>query len=284
MSLQELKKYFNSELVDLFPKEEVQTLFSILANSYLNLSRVETVLQAEINISPEIINRFEDALAKLKLNEPIQYILGETEFYGLTFLLSRDTLIPRPETEDLVSWVISDQENNNCKYKILDIGTGSGCIAVALAKNLPLASISALDVSKEALKMATKNAINNSVNVGFIEQDILNSEVLPDLFDVIVSNPPYVRELEKNLMTSRVLKYEPPMALFVKDTDPLLFYKKIAKLGRQYLSKKGSLYFEINEYLGIELKEMLENNGYQDVIIRKDIFGKDRMIKCCLNE
>ena len=193
-------------------------------------------------------------------------------------------MIPRPETEDLVSWIISDQKKNDSLKKILDIGTGSGCIAIALAKNLPEVRVSALDYSIKALNVASKNAEENKAKVHFFEIDILNATSLPDSYDMIVSNPPYVRELDKSHMAGRVLNYEPHSALFVQDKDPLIFYYKIANLAKLNLTKNGSLYFEINEYLSKELKELLENNGYQDVIIKKDIFGKERMIKCRLNE
>jgi release factor glutamine methyltransferase len=237
------------------------------------------------------------ALKRLKNEEPIQYIIGATEFYGFPFLVDKSTLIPRPETEELVEWILletaklqSDQVLKS--LQILDIGTGSGCIPISLAKNLPAATISAIDISADALKIAIKNATLNKVKVDFIEGNVLDlyafNEILKQKpynqvkFDIIVSNPPYVRELEKIEIQNNVLLNEPHLALFVSDENPLLFYDKIADIAKQHLSKNGLLFFEINQYLGEETIKILAEKGFKNIKLRKDLFGNDRMIKATI--
>jgi len=234
-----------------------------------------------------MVEEFQKAILRLKNFEPIQYIVGETEFYGLPFKVNRHTLIPRPETEELVEWIISGQKlitNNPKSITILEVGTGSGCIAISLAKNLPNSRIFALDVSVEALKIARENAEINEVEIEFFQTDILTVEDLPKQFDIIVSNPPYVRELEKELMQQNVLRYEPESALYVANEDPLVFYRVISKLAKNHLKPNGTLFFEINEYLATEMIALLKSEGFQNIEINKDIFGKDRMLKCSPNE
>jgi release factor glutamine methyltransferase len=224
--------------------------------------------------------RWETVLSELKKEKPIQYILGETEFYGLRFRVNENTLIPRPETEELVELIISDNQitKNTNSLTILDIGTGSGCIAISLAKNLSNAKVSAIDVSEKALEMAKKNAEINEVNVNFILADVLKISTLQEKYDVIVSNPPYVRNLEKHEIKPNVLEFEPHLALFVEDDDALIFYRKIAELALKNVSENGKLYFEINQYLGKETVELLENLGFKNVKLIKDIYENDRMI------
>jgi release factor glutamine methyltransferase len=220
-------------------------------------------------------------LSKLKKEIPIQYILGETEFFDLKFKVNNKVLIPRPETEELIEWVLKNSKlkTQNSKLNILDIGTGSGCIAISLAKNLPNAEVYAIDISSEAIKIAQKNAEINKVSVNFIETDILKIEELQYTFDIIVSNPPYVRELEKEKMHQNVLANEPHLALFVENDNPLLFYDKIADLAKSYLTKNGNLYFEINQYLGKETVDLLKSKGFNTIELKKDLFDVDRMIK-----
>ncbi len=283
LKLKELKGNFTNSLSELYPSEEIQSFFNILCEKYLKLSRVEIALNPEREISEETFQTFQNALLRLKIFEPIQYITGETEFFGLPFKVNNHTLIPRPETEELVEWILSEIKNlqsSIVNLKLLDIGTGSGCIAIALAKNLPDSRISALDISEEALKIARQNAEINGVEIDFFQADILETKILPKQFDVIVSNPPYVRELEKKLMRQNVLNFEPKSALYVADEDPLLFYRAISKLAKTHLKPNGKLFFEINEYLADELSELLKKNGFQNIEVKKDIFGKDRMIKC----
>jgi len=285
--IKELKSDFKNSLIGLYPSEEIQSFFNILSEKYLGLSRIEIALNPENIVSEEDSEDFQKALIRLKNHEPIQYIIGEAQFYGLPFKVNKHTLIPRPETEELVEWILSKQKlitHNSKPITILDIGTGSGCIAISLAKNLPGSKISALDISEEALKVAQQNAELNKVEVEFFQADILKTKRLPKQYDVIVSNPPYVRELEKKQMQQNVLKHEPDSALFVKDDDPLLFYHTISHLAKTNLKANGKLFFEINEYLADELPQLLKNEGFQNIEVKKDIFGKNRMIKCSLNE
>lgn len=283
MKISELKYHFKTALSDLYPSEEIQSFFNILSEKHLKLSRVEIVINPEREISEEIVQTFQSALLRLKNFEPIQYIIGETEFYGLPFKVNNYTLIPRPETEELVEWILNECTTHHATLKnqqLLDIGTGSGCIAISLAKNLSNSKVSALDISEEALKIAKENAEINNVEIDFFQTDILKAKTLPKQFDIIVSNPPYVRELEKKLMQQNVLKYEPDSALYVKDEDPLVFYRVISKLAKTHLKPNGKLFFEINEYLGEEMKSLLKSEGFENIEVKKDIFGKDRMLKC----
>ncbi len=279
MKISDLKSNFKKSLSELYPSEEVQSFFNILSEKYLNLSRIEIALNPERTISATEAEKFQKAILRLQNHEPIQYIIGETEFYGLPFKVNKHTLIPRPETEELVEWILSGFPPSGARG-ILDIGTGTGCIAISLAKNLPNAKISALDISEEALKIAEANAKLNKVEIDFFQTDILAAETLPKQYDVIVSNPPYVRELEKKQMQQNVLKYEPHSALYVKDEDPLLFYRAISRLAKNHLNPGGKLFFEINEYLAYEMTELLKAAGFKNIEIKKDIYGKDRMLKC----
>lgn len=285
MKISELKNNFQKALSELYPSEEIQSFFNILSEKYLKLSRVQIALNPDREISEEGIDKFKTALIRLKNNEPIQYILGDTEFFGLPFKVNQHTLIPRPETEELVEFILSDKKliiQKSSLITVLDIGTGSGCIAVSLAKNLTQANVSALDISEETLKIAEENASLNKVEVDFFQVDILKAKSLPQLYDVVVSNPPYVRELEKKLMQQNVLKYEPNAALYVSDEDPLLFYRVISRLASTHLKPEGKLFFEINEYLAEEMVALLKSEGFQNIELKNDIFGKARMLKCSL--
>ncbi len=284
LTLKELRTNFRIALSELYPSEELQSFFNILAEKYLNLTRIEIALNLKNKISVEDSENFQKALIRLKNYEPIQYIIGETEFYGFPFKVNNHTLIPRPETEELVEWIINDSEFKIQNSELLDIGTGSGCIAISIAKNSANSKISALDISEEALKIAQQNAALNKVKVEFFQTDILKTETLPKHYDVIVSNPPYVRELEKKQMQENVLKYEPESALYVSDEDPLLFYRIISLLAKKHLKPNGKLFFEINEYLSNELTEFLKKEGFQNIEVKNDIFGKNRMLKCSLDE
>jgi release factor glutamine methyltransferase len=214
--------------------------------------------------------------------KPVQYVIGETEFYGCRIKVNENVLIPRPETEELVDWIIKLVPNK--ELTILDICTGSGCIPIALKKNLPKAEVAACDISHEALEMAMKNAVLNKTDVRFFYTNILNPTVSSwSTFDLIISNPPYVRNSEKQLMHKNVLEFEPHLALFVEDDEALIFYRKITELAKSKLKQGGFLFFEINEAYGKEIAELLEENGFKDVEIRKDMFGKDRMAKGVFN-
>jgi len=278
--LSQLKIKFLNLLKDEYPAQEASSFFNLLIESYLGMNRLDFALKPGKELSLEEKEKFEIAIYRLSQHEPIQYIIGETEFFGLKFKVNKDVLIPRPETEELVQWILDDlgESKPPPNLKILDIGTGSGCIAISLAKYLPKAEIFALDISENALKTARENAGLNEVNVNFIQADILNLEALTEKFDVIVSNPPYVREMEKVEMHRNVLENEPYLALFVKDTDPLIFYGIIAKLAQAGLHKNGNLYFEINQYLANETEEILKNSDFETGL-KQDIFGNYRMLR-----
>lgn len=285
MKIIDLKVEFIDSLSDLYPSQEVLSFFTILAEKHLDLSRLEVALKPNHSVSLTVSKKIKNAIQRLRKFEPIQYIVNEVEFYNLKFYVNRNVFIPRPETEELVFWIVDRHKNRDSKLRrILDIGTGSGCIAISLAFNLPDCEVSAFDISSEALDVARKNAIINNVNVDFFKEDVLNCKKLPKKYDIIVSNPPYIIENEKNKMQSNVLKYEPDIALFVNNDDPLLFYRKIAQLGQKHLISEGSIYFEINEYLGSELLILLKTEGYKEITLHKDIFGKYRMVKCRRDE
>ena len=298
MILKEFRSFFSDTLSEIYPKTEIDTFFFLLMEEKLNLQRIDTVLKPNFLIVDGILSELKKITKRLQKEEPIQYILGKTEFYGLPFIVDKNTLIPRPETEELVEWVLEEviklQSCNVVKLSILDIGTGTGCIPVSLAKNLNDVQISAIDVSSDALKIAKQNANLNNVDVSFFEMNILETENLNTVakekrlkqvkheatkFDIIISNPPYVRELEKVEINNNVLQNEPHLALFVDDNNPLIFYKKIADLAKQHLTKNGLLFFEINQYLGKETVEMLQQKGFKNIELKKDLFGNDRMIK-----
>ncbi|WP_372755264.1 peptide chain release factor N(5)-glutamine methyltransferase [Mariniflexile sp.] len=282
MNLKEVQYRFHKELDALYDKEEVDSFFFLLTEAYFKVTRLKLAMEPQLTI-----NNYDPILAaldSLKQQQPIQYILGETDFFGLSFKVNENTLIPRPETEELVAWIISEFRNQKTELKILDIGTGSGCIAISLAKKIPNAKVYALDVSAEALKIAKQNADSNDVKVSFFQANILEIQNLQTIinnlnFDIIVSNPPYVRELEKELMKPNVLDNEPHLALFVDDNNPLIFYKAIAQFAVNKLIEKGMLFFEINEYLGEDMIQLLEANQFKDIELKKDFFKKDRMIK-----
>ncbi len=287
MLLKTYKTTFLQELSNLYDDQEIESFFYIVLESFHNIKRIDLALNPNMEMNSMQLLRWEIVLAELKKEKPIQYILGETEFYGLPFLVNENTLIPRPETEELVGWILksTNYELQSTKLRILDVGTGSGCIAVSIAKNLPNAQVFAIDVSEKVMLTAKKNAEINNVEINFILTDILkikNFDQLPTQLDIIVSNPPYVRNLEKSEIKPNVLEYEPHLALFVEDTDALLFYRKIAELAKKNLSEKGNLFFEINQYLGKETIELLERLGFKNIELRKDIYGNDRMILCSL--
>ena len=219
-----------------------------------------------------------EMIRRLQKNEPIQYIIGIESFCGLTFEVNPNVLIPRPETQELVSWIVEDCQVDGA-IRILDIGTGSGCIPVSLAKQLPMAEVESWDISEGALEVASRNCGRNGVKVLLRQKDVLNASSEGVLYDVIVSNPPYIADREKVDMEANVLDWEPSLALFVPDDNPLLFYRKIAQLGCEMLKEGGSLYFEINRAYGQETSLMLSELGYSRIELKKDSWGNDRMIK-----
>lgn len=292
VKIKDYRTQFIQELTPIYDVGEAESFFYLIAEEKHQLKRIDLALHPDLAFSEAEMVVWNSILAQLKQEIPIQYLLGKTSFYGLDFEVNENVLIPRPETEELVDWIIkSNSKIEKFKdLKILDIGTGSGCIAVSLAKNLPNAAVFAIDVSEKALATAQKNAKNNAVNVAFIKQNILEVvslsavEGLDPQFDIIVSNPPYVRNLEKEEIKKNVLEHEPHVALFVEDNDALIFYKKIAELAQKNLSENGQLYFEINQYLGKEMFDLLEKMNFKNIKLRKDIYGNDRMIGCQCGE
>lgn len=268
------------ELAGIYQAEEIESLTFLIFEKVKGYTRTQLLLAKDEILSEEDRSEIGMMVARLKNHEPIQYILGETEFYGLPFYAVPGVLIPRPETEELVQWII--QENKLTSPTILDMGTGSGCIAVSLRKNIPESVVLACDISPVCIETARRNADLNSATITVLTYDILRNSPgisFPEL-DVVVSNPPYVREMERLQMELNVLEYEPGLALFVPDNDPLIFYSQIADFARNNLKRNGRLYFEINEALGKECSEMLQEKGFSAIRIKKDIHGKDRMIGC----
>ena len=283
MLLKEIKSIYHKELDKNYGVEEVSSFFYLLIVHFLKLEKFVLALTPNLVVNKEEEAILFKALSELKQDVPVQHIIGETEFMDMRFKVSPKVLIPRPETEDLVRWVIADSSAEQYQpLTILDIGTGSGCIPIALAKHLEGAQVSALDISSDALQVAQTNALENNVNLNFYQADILDktsTSTINSKFDIIVSNPPYVRELEKNKMHKNVLKYEPGIALFVSDKDPLVFYRAIANFAVKNLADDGRLYLEINQYLGKEMLRLLSEYNFKDIELRKDIFGNDRMVK-----
>ena len=262
----------------------------LLMSHITGLSMTQLLAERDLSLTEEQQKWYDEAIVRLKNNEPIQHILGYSEFYGRKLKCDRRALVPRPETEELVDWIISDWSTVNSQQSTvncIDIGTGTGCIALSLAKELPLAKVTALDISIDALSLAHENAEMLEVeNVDFAEGDILNMDdehcVAREKYAVIVNNPPYVRECEKAEMEANVLEYDPHTALFVSNEDPLIFYRAIGEFGLSHLEKNGALYFEINQYLGQETCDLLVTMGYKNVELREDINGNARMIKATL--
>ncbi|AIM62075.1 glutamine methyltransferase [Cellulophaga lytica] len=278
MLLKEIKKIYHIELDAVYPVEEVDSFFYMAIEHYLKLERFVLALEPNYVVTKDEESTLFLVVDKLKKYIPIQYILGTAHFMGLDFNVNTNVLIPRPETEELVSWILNEV-NVNQEITILDIGTGSGCIAITLAKNLPKAKVFALDISKEAILVAKSNAEANNVTVTFLEQNILEEPSLKQNFNIIVSNPPYVRDLEKKEMSANVLEHEPNLALFVSDNNPLVFYKAITNFSVNHLRENGKLFFEINQYLGEQTKELLVGLNYINIKLKKDMYGNDRMLK-----
>jgi len=293
MLLKQYKSHFFDALKNIQDEQEIESFFFILTEYLHNLKRVDVALNPNFELSDAAIEKWNSILTELKLEKPIQYITGEAWFYGLQFEVNENTLIPRPETEELVEWILNSPiTQHQTPITILDIGTGSGCIPISLKSNVPQANVSAIDVSEKALEVAKRNAVLNKVTINFIQANILEVQDLsklpssmshhPSFYNIIVSNPPYVRNLEKQEIKKNVLDYEPHLALFVEDTDALLFYRKIAQLALKNLSPNGLLFFEINQYLVKETVELLQNLGFKNIELKKDIYGNDRMVKCSI--
>ena len=289
--VRDCRKYYASELEKIYGFNEANALIMILLEHYFGIDRVKMALEPELRLSESELLTLHFAVKDLLKNKPIQYILGETEFCGMRFFVDENVLIPRPETEEMVKNIASRRDKaclvrTGCDVEtdgrpsILDIGTGSGCIAISLAKLLKDSIVTAVDVSEKALEVAKKNAAANNVNVRFVLDDILNpknQELIDNQYDIIVSNPPYVCESEKSEMRANVLDFEPSTALFVSDNDPLIFYRKILEFAQKTLKPNGEVWFEINEKFGKEMQNLCLEKGFKNVEIIKDFRDKERI-------
>ncbi|MEQ8360791.1 MAG: peptide chain release factor N(5)-glutamine methyltransferase [Cytophagales bacterium] len=275
--IRNIYKQISERLLSIYELNEADSIAEILLESKVPKLRLKLISDPNLSIEEKDVQDLFEMLLELKEHKPIQYVLGETEFMGLTFKVNENVLIPRPETEELISWIL--QEDLSQKT-VLDIGTGSGCIPISIVKKGSASvKVFASDFSKAALELAMQNAQSNNVKIEFIQDDILNPSTTNQKYDIIVSNPPYVRESEKALMSENVLNFEPEIALFVKDSDPLIFYKAIMDYSNLYLNQSGLLFLEINENFGMELMTLLNRNGFREIELRKDLSGKERMIK-----
>ena len=279
--VRDIRKYYCEQLCSVYDNDEANAMILILLEHYFKITRVKMALEPDMRLSESEMLTFHFAVKDLLKNKPIQYIIGETEFCDLKFKVNENVLIPRPETSEMIYKIVERQKTkDNRQLSILDIGTGSGCIAISLAKQIPNSKVYALDISEKALDVAKENAFNNNVDVTFIHDDILSlKNKIETKFDIIVSNPPYVRELEKAEMRDNVLNWEPHNALFVSDSDPLIFYRNILKFAKNNLNQDGEIWFEINEYLGKDMTDLCKEYGFSDIEIFKDFRGKERGLK-----
>lgn len=280
-TLKAIAEIFRKELSDLYDVKEIDSLFNMAIADIANISAARIKAFPEHEASDEQFQYIIKLINELKTGKPIQYILGHAEFFGLTFNVNPSVLIPRPETEELVEWILLSVKDQKSVNHILDIGTGSGCIAISLKKNLSEVSVSAIDISEDALKTAEENAKINNVDLIFIQADILDTvhEVERPKYDIIVSNPPYVTLEDKEHMHTNVTDFEPHTALFVPEDDPLVFYKAIAEFAVKNLEIGGLIFFEINESYGEQIVELLKDKSFNNIELRKDLSEKDRMIK-----
>tara|TARA_B100000767_G_scaffold264679_1_gene279839 strand:- start:9025 stop:9876 length:852 start_codon:yes stop_codon:yes gene_type:complete len=278
MKLIEFRSYFRNELKKIYTLEESDDFLKRIIHSYFDWESVKLGLEPDYQLTYFEENKLNSALISLKKEKPLQYILGITNFFNLELEVNSSVLIPRPETEELVDWILQ-KENSLIENRLLDIGTGSGCIPIALKKEIPSWQISAIDISGKALDVAKRNAINNNVKIEFHLMDILGKVNWYYDLDIIVSNPPYVVPSEKNQMRANILDYEPELALFVPEEDPLLFYKSIIEFARENLNPKGILYFEINPIFVNELYSIIRNYNFEIIEVKKDFLKNPRMIR-----
>lgn len=277
-SIKKTISFIKTELKNHYQDNEITSFTFLIFEHLLKYSKTQILIYQDKKITDTVFSKINEIVSELKKYKPIQYILGTTEFYNLRFKLNPDVLIPRPETEELVDWIIS--ENKDGDKRIIDIGTGSGCIAISLAKNISESVVVASDISESALSIVTQNSKINNVAIKTLLMDILNPiSDFQEKFDIIVSNPPYITEKEKGLMHQNVLSYEPHLALFVPNEKPLLFYKAIIEFATYNLNSGGKLYFEINEAFGYETVQLLKEFNFHDISLRKDINDKDRMVR-----
>ena len=277
-TIKDIRNYITGELKDIYPEMEIQSLSNIVIGWVIGEKKISMLSDPDKSVTAADTGRITGICNDLKNGKPVQYITGETLFYNCILKVNPAVLIPRPETEELVDLIIS--ENRGFAGEITDIGTGSGCIAIALAVNFPHSTITGIDISVKALRTASENASLNNVNVNFIRADILNCDLANvGKQDIIVSNPPYVRDSEKSMMQRNVIGFEPHEALFVPDDDPLVYYRAILEAGKTLLDRGGKIYFEINEVMGSLICDLIESYHYVGIKIIKDINGKDRIIK-----
>lgn len=286
--LSDLYEFYKTELSSIYDNDELYAIFELVCDHYLGYSKTDTRLKFQGNLNQSDVLKIYHTAKALKTGMPIQYIFGEADFYNLKFKVNSSTLIPRPETEELVDLIIkqSKQEGrNNQSLTILDIGTGSGCIPITLKENIPNSKVTGIDISEQALEIAKQNVTRNNVDVEFIVQDVLsNFLILNSTFSIIVSNPPYVLNSEAKQMDARVLEHEPHLALFVEDTDPIIFYKRIIDLCTKYLEEKGYLYFELNPMYANDVKNYANASkifNFTEII--QDMSGKERFFKAQKN-
>ena len=278
--VKDIRKYYCDQLCSIYDKDEANAMVLILFEHYFKIDRVRMALEPNLRLSESEMLTFHFAVKDLLKNKPLQYVIGVTEFCDLNFKVNENVLIPRPETSELIHLIVNRQQSkDNSQKLILDIGTGSGCIAISLAKQLPQSQVYALDISEKALNVAKENANINNVDITFIHDDILSlRNKIETKFDIIVSNPPYVRDVEKAEMRDNVLNWEPHNALFVSDDDPLIFYRNILLFAKNNLKENGEVWFEINEYLGKEMTDLCLEMGFSNVNIYKDFREKERFL------
>lgn len=279
MLLNEFRNHFTDTLIDDYPKTEITSLFRRLTDFYFQWPPTFMVLNPDYQLNKVELEKLSVALGALEEHKPLQYITNEAYFYGRTFYVNENVLIPRPETEDLVNWVMKDYLEVQHSLDVLDLGTGSGCISVSLAKEQSLFNVEALEVSEMALEVAKKNADFHHVKINFIQKDMKSLEFWNKPLDVIISNPPYIVPREKKEMLPNVLNHEPHLALFTPEKDPLYFYKKIIVLAQSSLKPNGHLYLEINPIFSESLEAFVKAHTFNNIEVRNDIFGKKRMLK-----
>ena len=283
MRLAEIKQNIKNQLISSYDTVELNSLLPLFIEHVTGWNQVQQVIHQQDEIKPSWEKSFQEGVVQLLQNKPFQYITGKAWFLGNEYFVNESVLIPRPETEELVEWIHEYAQIVNKPLQIADIGTGSGCIAIALSLLLSEAKVTGIDVSDKALKVAQKNASTLHANVSWVQQDILMSASLPEKYDIIVSNPPYIPLREKENMENQVTQYEPAIALFVSNEDPFIFYKMIARLGKQALNKNGQLFFEIHYDQATALMNLLDEMNYH-AELRQDMFGKDRMIRASLKK
>jgi len=287
-SVRELRRHYVEMLSKIYDPDESNTIVMMLLEHYFAINRISIALNPDLCLNESELAKLDSSVNELMTNRPIQYVIGKTEFCDMTFEVNENVLIPRPETEELVSLILSTDNSQRSTdngqrttdtINILDVGTGSGCIAISLAKLIENSNVTAIDISEKALEVAKRNAKLNGVDVDFIHADILSDFHISKKFDIIVSNPPYVCESERIDMRANVLEFEPSTALFVDDNDPIVFYRHIINFAKENLTPHGVVWFEINENLGKETVELCKSYGFSNSLVIKDFFGKDRFVK-----